>query len=65
MKLLAGGGSQQSRWLPGEPGLPSKGNIGGSGRARCYRALRGRAVARSSEKFGNKTLDKIAYAWQA
>jgi ribosomal protein S18 acetylase RimI-like enzyme len=30
-----------------------------------YRALRGRAVARSSEKFGNKTLDKIAYAWQA
>ena len=30
-----------------------------------YRALGGRAVARSSEKFGGKTLDKVAYAWQA
>ncbi|MGI8525419.1 MAG: GNAT family N-acetyltransferase [Pseudolabrys sp.] len=30
-----------------------------------YRALDGRAVARSSEKFGSKTLDKVAYAWQA
>jgi ribosomal protein S18 acetylase RimI-like enzyme len=30
-----------------------------------YRALGGRAVARSSEKFGSKTLDKVAYAWQA
>ena len=29
-----------------------------------YRALGGRAVARSSEKFGAKTLDKVAYAWQ-
>jgi hypothetical protein len=29
-----------------------------------YRALGGRAVARSSEKFGVKTLDKVAYAWQ-
>lgn len=29
-----------------------------------YRALGGRAVARSSERFGTKTLDKIAYAWQ-
>ncbi len=29
-----------------------------------YRALGGRPVARSSEKFGTKTLDKIAYAWQ-
>ena len=28
-----------------------------------YRALGGRAVARSSEKFGAKTLDKVAYAW--
>jgi ribosomal protein S18 acetylase RimI-like enzyme len=28
-----------------------------------YRALGGRAVARSSEKFGDKVLDKIAYAW--
>ena len=30
-----------------------------------YRALGGRAVARSSERFGTKTLDKVAYAWQA
>ena len=30
-----------------------------------YRALGGRAVARSSEKFGAKTLDKVAYAWPA
>src|SRR5665213_1030469 len=29
-----------------------------------YRALGGRAVARSSERFGPKTLDKVAYAWQ-
>lgn len=29
-----------------------------------YRALGGRAVARSSEKFGTKSLDKVAYAWQ-
>ncbi|MBX6327401.1 MAG: GNAT family N-acetyltransferase [Pseudolabrys sp.] len=29
-----------------------------------YRALGGRAVARSSERFGSKVLDKIAYAWQ-
>lgn len=28
-----------------------------------YRALGGRAVARSSEKFGDKVLDKVAYAW--
>ena len=28
-----------------------------------YRTLGGRAVARSSEKFGDKTLDKVAYAW--
>src|ERR1700749_1785262 len=28
-----------------------------------YRALGGKAVARSSEKFGGKTLDKVAYAW--
>ncbi len=28
-----------------------------------YRALGGRPIARSSEKFGDKTLDKIAYAW--
>ncbi|MFZ0177459.1 MAG: GNAT family N-acetyltransferase, partial [Pseudolabrys sp.] len=27
--------------------------------------LGGRAVARSSERFGAKTLDKVAYAWQA
>ena len=30
-----------------------------------YRSLGGRAVARSSEKFGDKTLDKVAYAWQS
>ncbi|HZP76855.1 MAG TPA: GNAT family N-acetyltransferase [Pseudolabrys sp.] len=30
-----------------------------------YRALGGRAVARSSERFGSKVLDKVAYAWQA
>ncbi len=29
-----------------------------------YRALGGRPVARSSERFGGKTLDKVAYAWQ-
>jgi ribosomal protein S18 acetylase RimI-like enzyme len=28
-----------------------------------YRALGGRAVARSSERFGACTLDKIAFAW--
>lgn len=30
-----------------------------------YRAVGGRAVARSSERFGDKTLDKVAYAWAA
>jgi len=30
-----------------------------------YRALGGRAVARSSERFGTRTLDKVAFAWQA
>ena len=30
-----------------------------------YRAIGGRAVARSSERFGDKTLDKVAYAWTA
>lgn len=30
-----------------------------------YRALGGRPVARSSETFGTKTLDKIAFAWPA
>jgi ribosomal protein S18 acetylase RimI-like enzyme len=29
-----------------------------------YRRLGGKAVARSSEKFGTKVLDKVAYAWQ-
>lgn len=28
-----------------------------------YRALGGRLVARSSERFGQKTLDKVAFAW--
>jgi ribosomal protein S18 acetylase RimI-like enzyme len=30
-----------------------------------YRNLGGRAVARSSERFGSKVLDKVAYAWQS
>jgi ribosomal protein S18 acetylase RimI-like enzyme len=30
-----------------------------------YRALGGRAVARSSERFGSRTLDKVAFAWSA
>ena len=30
-----------------------------------YRALGGRMVARSSEQFGPKTLDKVAFAWTA
>jgi ribosomal protein S18 acetylase RimI-like enzyme len=30
-----------------------------------YRALGGRAVARSSERFGTRILDKVAYAWKA
>jgi ribosomal protein S18 acetylase RimI-like enzyme len=29
-----------------------------------YRALGGSAVARSSERFGDKTLDKIAFGWK-
>jgi ribosomal protein S18 acetylase RimI-like enzyme len=28
-----------------------------------YRTLGGRAVARSSERFGTRVLDKVAYAW--
>ena len=28
-----------------------------------YRALGGRAVARSSERFGSRVLDKVAYGW--
>ena len=30
-----------------------------------YRALGGRAVARSSERFGKRVLDKVAFAWQS
>jgi ribosomal protein S18 acetylase RimI-like enzyme len=30
-----------------------------------YRALGGRAVARSSERFGDRVLDKVAFAWQS
>ena len=30
-----------------------------------YRALGGRPVARSSERFGSKTLDKVAFGWQS
>ena len=29
-----------------------------------YRALGGKAVARSSERFGEKSLDKVAFAWK-
>src|ERR1700751_2256308 len=30
-----------------------------------YRALGGKAVARSSEKFGPRVLDKVAFGWQS
>ena len=30
-----------------------------------YRALGGKAVARSSERFGERTLDKVAFAWNS
>jgi ribosomal protein S18 acetylase RimI-like enzyme len=30
-----------------------------------YRNLGGRAVARSSERFGTKVLDKVAFSWQS
>ena len=30
-----------------------------------YRALGGRAVARSSERFGTRVLDKVAYGWNS
>src|SRR5215510_10794026 len=30
-----------------------------------YRALGGRPIARSSERFGARTLDKVAFGWQA
>jgi ribosomal protein S18 acetylase RimI-like enzyme len=30
-----------------------------------YKALGGKAVARSSEKFGTRVLDKVAYGWQS
>ncbi len=30
-----------------------------------YRALGGRAVARSSERFGTRVLDKVAYGWHS
>ena len=33
------------------------------GATEFYRALGGRMVARSSEKFGPKSLDKVAFAW--
>jgi hypothetical protein len=28
-----------------------------------YRALGGRAIARSTERFGEKVLDKVAFGW--
>jgi ribosomal protein S18 acetylase RimI-like enzyme len=30
-----------------------------------YRALGGKAVARSSERFGDRSLDKVAFAWNS
>jgi hypothetical protein len=30
-----------------------------------YRALGGKAVARSSERFGGRSLDKVAFAWNS
>ena len=30
-----------------------------------YRALGGRAIARSSERFGTRVLDKVAYGWNS
>ncbi|RYX98366.1 MAG: GNAT family N-acetyltransferase [Bradyrhizobiaceae bacterium] len=35
------------------------------GATEFYRALGGRMVARSSERFGAKSLDKVAFAWNA
>jgi ribosomal protein S18 acetylase RimI-like enzyme len=29
-----------------------------------YRALGGKVVARSSEKFGTRVLDKVAFGWR-
>ena len=30
-----------------------------------YRALGGKTVARSSERFGERSLDKVAFAWNS
>ena len=30
-----------------------------------YRALGGKTVARSSERFGTRVLDKVAFAWNS
>ena len=30
-----------------------------------YKALGGKAVARSAERFGEKSLDKVAFAWNS
>jgi hypothetical protein len=30
-----------------------------------YRALGGKPVARSSEKFGSRVLDKVAFGWSS
>ncbi|HEY5607621.1 MAG TPA: GNAT family N-acetyltransferase, partial [Alphaproteobacteria bacterium] len=30
-----------------------------------YRTLGGKAVARSSERFGERSLDKVAFAWNS
>jgi len=34
-------------------------------RGGIYRALGGKAVARSSEKFGTRVLDKVAFGWNS
>ena len=50
----------------GQSGVRGRGVWGRADRERAmelYRMLGGRAVARSSEKCGHKTLDKVAYAW--
>ena len=36
---------------------------GGAAAVEFYKALGGKAVARSSERFGDKSLEKVAFAW--
>ena len=49
-----------------QSGLQEPGGLGAVGQragGRFYRALGGKAVARSSERFGTRVLDKVAFAW--